>query len=99
MPWRDNRQACEPANCLSALAGSLDGYAASVDNPQLGLVGIGLGPPADAQQRGELLAFVLIDLAAEGLDTKRFHDAFGPEPVSVPSVILGGDRGGTKRGS
>ena len=61
---------------LPALAGGLDGDAARVDDPQVRAPPASTcDKPARAQQRGELLALVLVDLAAERLDAKTFSRA------------------------
>jgi hypothetical protein len=58
---------------LAALAGSLDRNAATVDDPQFCHLGIRFNPAIGSQQRGDLLAFVLVDLTAEGLDGECSH--------------------------
>src|ERR1700691_6255130 len=62
-----------PAGGLAALAGSLHRKTATVDDSQLCPLGIGFDPAKGSQQRGNLLAFVLVDLAAERLDGECSH--------------------------
>jgi hypothetical protein len=47
--------------------------AARVDHANVGVLRLSLDEPAPAQEQGDLLALVLVDLAAERFDRKRFH--------------------------
>ena len=62
------------ANALTALAGGLGCHAASVNNSQIGGFRANRRQAAGSQQLGDLLAFVMIDLAPERLNKERFHD-------------------------
>lgn len=73
----ENRKPNGPPNRLAALAGRIHRHTACVDDPQLGGIGIRLNPPMGPQQRGHLLAFVLVDLATQCLDGKRPHGVEG----------------------
>ena len=91
-----NRKAGGATDGLSALAGGLDGDAAGVDNPQLGRsAGVRLDQAAGAEEGRHLLAFVLVDLAAEGLNGERFHFAPAGTNRRPGRPIVFDRRGGT----
>lgn len=69
----NNRKSNGAANGLAALAGRVHRHAACVDDPQFRGLGVRLGPSMGPQQRGHLLAFVLVHLATQCLDGKRRH--------------------------
>src|SRR5437588_12361484 len=65
---------------LPALARCLDGHATGIDDAQVAAPGRYLTQSASAEQRGDLIAFVLIDLAAERCDRKTLHATSGGCP-------------------
>src|ERR1700728_1313875 len=73
----DHRKPHSPPNGLTALAGGGHRHAACIDDSQRRGRGIRFDPPTGSQQRGHLLAFVLIYLAAQSLDGKRPHRVDG----------------------
>src|SRR6185436_1774646 len=62
-------------NGLTTLTGSLNSHAASVHDPQVSAFRlVHLAQARRAKQRSDLLAFILIDLAAQCGDAKSLHD-------------------------
>ncbi len=61
-----------PASHLPAFARRLNGHAASIDHAQVP-ARRNLAQAASAQERCDLVAFVLVDLAAERCDGKSLH--------------------------
>lgn len=77
-----NRQAGCTSDSLAAFASCGHRHAAGVDDVKIGRVSVGTHqkPPA-SQQSGDLLAFVLVDFAAKGLNPKRSHDRGASYPL------------------
>lgn len=95
--WLNDIEAYRAAGCLTdglpAFAGRLDGNATGVDDAEITGGFLNLGQAAGFQESGDLFAFVLIHLAAEGLDGKSFHGkvsrevACGGEPRTGLSIL------------
>jgi len=61
------------ADGLSAFAGGFGRDGAGVDDAEVGVCRRGLDEAAGAEERGELLALVVVDPATEGRDGERLH--------------------------
>jgi hypothetical protein len=73
---------------LAALGGRLEGDGAGIDDPQIRLLRRFSGvKPVRAKQGSNLLAFVLVDLATEGLDGKSSHRKNRVANYSVRPII------------
>ena len=70
---RQQRQPDRPPHRLPALAGRLGRDAARMHDAQVGPIDRRGRQATGAEVSGELLALVMIDLAAECLDAERFH--------------------------
>ena len=69
-----HRKAGHLADGLSALAGRLHSYRTGVDDAEVGVLrAIDLPQAAAAQEGGDLLGFILVDLATKGGKAERPH--------------------------
>jgi hypothetical protein len=77
---------------LAALAGRIGGYATGVDDAEVGVGGSGLDPTVAAKKRGDLLALIMVYLAAERHHGEGSHGAdeyIGDEqPPASPGGML-----------